>query len=266
MGYRRISKVTSRSISVLYFDGCPALEKEGTHKARERVRTKAVNDACKDIDELKFRVDGGFTCSQTTFQHKITKELLATLAINRTQLTVPGIVLHDDYNRNIFDSDIPTIVAAYLADTRVILKNKGEFNFEDLERVQDQLDEFYNANNMRFKKHMAGEVKPRTRYSEANRRHSASIKSNPAVQESQGQGLIITGQWAQKLRLQMRPLGNMIMGSYPIFIDNESPIPKFSRADKFFNTHSPTEWTPNEFTKNPDTRRLVHFIEGLRLY
>lgn len=74
MVYKRISKITSRPISVLYLDGSPAAEKEGTHQARERVRTNAVNDARKDVDEFIHRVDGGLPVHKQHFV-KVKKNL-----------------------------------------------------------------------------------------------------------------------------------------------------------------------------------------------
>ncbi|KAF9997128.1 hypothetical protein BGZ80_006214, partial [Entomortierella chlamydospora] len=79
-------------------------------------------------------------------------EVLNTLNINRTQLTVLGVVSHNDYNRNIYglgcatnfsiikdlkttSVDASSMVAAYLADTRVILKNKDQTTFANSIKV-----------------------------------------------------------------------------------------------------------------------------------
>ncbi|KAG0305250.1 hypothetical protein BGZ98_004421 [Dissophora globulifera] len=131
-------------------------------KERDWVVVESLAEA--DIEIAKDFKEGDMVISQDSdvvisrfLEYKITEEPLATIAINRSQLIVLGIVSHDDYSRNLFglgcatnfnivkhlpDSDIPAMVAAYLVDTRVILKNKDDFNFEDLERVQDQLDSF----------------------------------------------------------------------------------------------------------------------------
>ncbi|KAF9536415.1 hypothetical protein EC957_011042 [Mortierella hygrophila] len=76
---------------------------------------------------------------------------MATLgAISRTQLTVLGIVSHNDYNKNVYElgcatnfsiiknlsgSDIPTMVANYLADPQVVIKNKNRLDFDASIRV-----------------------------------------------------------------------------------------------------------------------------------
>ncbi|KAF9542693.1 hypothetical protein EC957_001748 [Mortierella hygrophila] len=76
---------------------------------------------------------------------------MATLGpISRTQLTVLGIVSHNDYNKNVYglgcatnfsiikslsDSNIPTMVADYLADPQVVIKNKNRLDFDASIRV-----------------------------------------------------------------------------------------------------------------------------------
>lgn len=43
------------------------MEKEGTHQTRELIRTKAVNDARKDVDEFIRQVDGGLRIRKQHF-------------------------------------------------------------------------------------------------------------------------------------------------------------------------------------------------------
>ncbi|KAF9903118.1 hypothetical protein EC991_004144 [Linnemannia zychae] len=71
------------------------------------------------------------------------EDVMAALAISRTQLTVLGIVSHNDYNVNVRGlgcstnfsiikacTDIPGMVADYLANSQVIVKNKNKLDFD----------------------------------------------------------------------------------------------------------------------------------------
>ncbi|KAF9992647.1 hypothetical protein BGZ80_008459, partial [Entomortierella chlamydospora] len=77
--------------------------------------------------------------------YKIDEVLAALGGISRKKLTVLGIVSHNDYNKNIYglgcatnfgiikslpDGEISNMVEDYLADPRVIIKNKAEVSFE----------------------------------------------------------------------------------------------------------------------------------------
>ncbi|KAH7048842.1 PIN domain-like protein [Linnemannia elongata] len=55
---KRIKKlVKNRTTAVLYFDGAPALEKQHTHRQRQELRTKALDNANKVVDNFVERVN-----------------------------------------------------------------------------------------------------------------------------------------------------------------------------------------------------------------
>ncbi|KAG0195929.1 hypothetical protein BGX28_000359, partial [Mortierella sp. GBA30] len=77
-------------------------------------------------------------------------DVLITLGITRTQLTVLGVVSHNDYNRNIYGlgcstnfsiisdlqgTDAEAMVQRYLQHPRVVLKNKEDFTFKNSIKV-----------------------------------------------------------------------------------------------------------------------------------
>lgn len=55
---KRIKKlVKNRTTAVLYFDGAPALEKQHTHRQRQELRTKALDNTNKAVDNFVERVN-----------------------------------------------------------------------------------------------------------------------------------------------------------------------------------------------------------------
>ncbi|KAG0377627.1 hypothetical protein BGX24_005759, partial [Mortierella sp. AD032] len=57
--HKRLKKLASPLISVLYFDGDPAKEKETTHGEREEARSKAEKLADEKINTFEARVNNG---------------------------------------------------------------------------------------------------------------------------------------------------------------------------------------------------------------
>ncbi|KAG0251280.1 hypothetical protein BGZ95_006948, partial [Linnemannia exigua] len=83
-------------------------------------------------------------------EYKMEDVLEALGGISRTQLTALGIVSHNDYNKNVYGvgcasnfniikplsgMDVPGMVADYLADSQVILKNRDKLNFDNSIKV-----------------------------------------------------------------------------------------------------------------------------------
>ncbi|KAF9992964.1 hypothetical protein BGZ80_008332, partial [Entomortierella chlamydospora] len=65
--HKRIKQLGAREVSILYFDGNPAKEKENTHQQREKVRQDALRKADELIDEFSRRVNAGLRIRKQAF-------------------------------------------------------------------------------------------------------------------------------------------------------------------------------------------------------
>ncbi|KAF9913145.1 hypothetical protein EC991_003604 [Linnemannia zychae] len=122
-------------------------------------------------------------------------EVTAALDMNRAQLTTLGIVSFNDYNRNIFSLGCQTnfsiikslstkegtnamdLVKAYLADPRVLQKNKTEVNFDIpiRERYERALREY---NRQKQNKELAKALDKRSSWENFVPRHQPSQRYN----------------------------------------------------------------------------------------
>ncbi|OAQ29187.1 hypothetical protein K457DRAFT_32586, partial [Linnemannia elongata AG-77] len=143
--------------------------------------------------------------SGSRFLEYIVDEVLAVLGIGRPQLVTLGVVSHNDYNKNIYglgcatnykiikdlpkaETDVPKLVAAYLADSRVVIKNTDHLDFRNsirvfVQRLQEGVKALPDLD-------AHSDNRLRTRFEEAKKKYQERKKSEVAATLAKKRALV----------------------------------------------------------------------------